>query len=287
MKIKITADSTADLSAELLEKYDIGIISLGISLGEDLFEDGKTIVPEQIYDYVAKTKKLPKTSAVNSEQYKEFFAQFFEQGYDAIVHINISSEMSASHRSAKMAQEEMQNVHVVDSQSLSTGMGLQAIYAAELAQSGKYSPQQIVEMLEARRANVQAGFIVDKLEYLYRGGRCNAVSMLGANLLKIKPCIEVHDGKMGMYGKCIGKFASCVLKYVTNTLNKYNNHDTSRIFITHTKIDSQIVEDVKQYIKQNTNFKEILETTAGSTITSHCGPNTIGILFYNDGEHNI
>lgn len=284
MKIKITADSTADLTPELVEKYNIGIVPLCVNLGDDIFEDGKTITPDQIYEYVEKNKKLPKTSAVNAEQYKEYFNKYLQEGYDAIIHLNISSEMSTTHQSAKLASEEINNVYVIDTGNLSTGMGIQAIYASELASSGNYSPEQIVEKVESRKGNVCAGFILDKLEYLYRGGRCSALSMLGANLLKLKPIIEVHNGKMGMYGKCLGKFDSCVLKYVAQTLNKYNTPDNTRVFLTHTKIDPEIIETVKNYLKENTNFKEIIETTAGATITSHCGPNTIGILFYNDGE---
>lgn len=284
MKIKITADSTADLSKELCEKYNIGIVPLGVCLGEDIFEDGKTITPDQIYDFVAQTKKLPKTSAVNAEQYKEHFKNFLAEGYDFLIHLNISNDMSTTHQSAKLAGEELGNVYVIDSANLSTGMGLQAIYASELVQSGKYTPEQIVQKVESRKSNICAGFILDKLEYLYRGGRCSAISMLGANLLKLKPIIEVHDGKMGMYGKCVGKFDKCVTKYVEQTLEKYNTPDNTRIFITHTKVDPEIIENVKNILQQKTQFKEIIETTAGATITSHCGPNTIGILFYNDGN---
>lgn len=284
MKVKITADSTVDLSPELVEKYNITIVPLCVNLGDDIFEDGKTINPDQIYNFVAATKKLPKTSAVNAETYKEYFNKVFAEGYDQIIHLNISGEMSTSHQSAKLAADELKNVFVIDSANLSTGMGIQAIYASELAQTGKYTAEQIVQKVVERQQNICAGFILDKLEYLYRGGRCSALSMLGANLLKLKPIIEVHNGKMGMYGKCLGKFENCVSKYVSQTLEKYNTPDTTRVFITHTKIDPAIVETVKQHLKQNTQFKEIIETTAGATITSHCGPNTIGILFYNDGE---
>ena len=144
MKIKITADSTADLSKELIEKYDIGIFALCVNLGDDIYEDGKNITPEQIYDFVSQTKKLPKTSAGNTEQYKEYFTSVLNQGYDAIIHLNISGEMSTTHQNTKLAGEELKNVFVVDSANLSTGMGLQAIYASELAQSGKYTAEQIV-----------------------------------------------------------------------------------------------------------------------------------------------
>lgn len=281
MKIKITADSTADLSKVLCEKYNIELIPLQVALGDENFEDGVSINPDMIYDYVAKNKQLPKTGAINQQGYFEKFKNILDSGYEGIIHFSLSSEMSVTHQNAKLAGEELQNVHVIDSQSLSTGIGIQAIYASELA-SQNMDIKEIVQKVEERKSKVQAGFVLDKLEYLYRGGRCNAISLLGANLLKIKPCIEVHDGKMGMTGKFMGKFASCVKKYVASTLEKYNNPDTTRIFVTHTKIDQEIVDEVIEYLKQNTQFAEILETTAGSTITSHCGPNTIGILFYNN-----
>ena len=284
MKIKITVDSTADFSKELCDKYDIGVIPLIVDLGDNSYLDGDTINPSMIYEYVKQTKKLPKTSAVNSEQYKEYFQKFFAEGYDAIIHFNLSSEMSTTHQNAKMLEEEIPNLFVIDSRTLSTGTALQAIYASELANTGKYEPKQIVELVEKRIPHTQASFVLDKLEYLYRGGRCSAVALLGANLLKIKPAIEVHNGKMGMSKKYIGNFQKCVMKYVRDTLEKYNTPDTKRIFITHTEIDPTIVEEVKKYLQENTKFEEIYETTAGATITSHCGSHTIGILYLNDGN---
>ena len=284
MKIKITVDSTADFSRELLEKYNISMIPLFVSLGEELYLDGESITPDMIFEYVAKTKQLPKTSAVNTEQYREQFQKFFNEGYDAIIHFNLSSEMSVTHNNAKILEDEMKNLFVIDSQTLSTATALEAIYAAELAKTNKYSPAEIVKKVEKRKEFAKASFIIDKLDYLYRGGRCNALVLLGANLLRIKPSIEVKNGKMGIGKKYIGKYDKCVLKYVEDTIKANPNPDTSRVFITHTKIDEQVVESVKKYLKENTDFEEILETTAGATITSHCGPNTIGILFFADGK---
>lgn len=284
MKIKITVDSTADLSQELCEKYNIKVIPLCVNLGENLYLDGVSISPDMIYEYVTKTKQLPKTSAVNGETYRKEFAQLFAEGYDAVIHFNISSEMSITHQNAKNLMEDFKNLFVIDSQTLSTGTALQAIYAAELASTEKYSAEEIVKKVEERKQYAEASFVLDKLTYLYKGGRCNALVLFGANLLKIKPSIEVHNGKMGVGKKYFGKFESCVMKYVKDILETYKNPDNTRIFITHTKIDSKIVDMVKEYLKENTNFKEILETTAGATVTSHCGSNTIGILFYTDGE---
>ena len=284
MKIKIVVDSTADLSKELCEKYDIAVLPLCVGLGDKIYLDGVDINPDMIYEHVAKTKQLPKTSAVNSETYRENFEKIFASGYDAIIHFNLSSEMSVTHQNAKMLMEDMKNLYVIDSYTLSTATALQAIYASELAKTEKYTAEEIVAKVEARKEFAEASFVLDKLEYLYRGGRCSAIALFGANLLKIKPSIEVHNGKMGVGKKYFGKFDGCVIKYVRDIIEKYKTPDNTRIFITHTKIDPQIVENVKSYLKENTQFKEIIETTAGSTITSHCGPNTIGILFYTDGE---
>ena len=283
MKIKITVDSTADLSKELCEKYNIEVLPLTVALGENIYQDGVNISTDMIYEHVTKTKQLPKTSAVNYLTYKEKFESIFSQGYEAIIHFNISKEMSVTHQNAKMAQEELKNLYVIDSQTLSTGTALQAIYASELVEMG-LSAEEIVKKVEERKNFAQASFVLDKLEYLYRGGRCSAIALFGANLLKIKPSIEVKNGKMGVGKKYFGKYENCVMKYVKDILDAYKNPDYTRIFITHTKIDNEIVETVRKYLQENTKFKEILETTAGATVTSHCGSNTLGILFYTDGE---
>ena len=286
MKIKISVDSTADLSKELCEKFNIKVIPLCVNLGDNLYQDGVNITPEQIYDHVTRTKQLPKTSAVNTELYKKEFLEIFASGYDAIIHFNLSGEMSVTHQNAKNLKEDFENLYVIDSRTLSTATALQAIYASELAQQENITPEQIVEKVEARKEFAQASFVLDKLDYLYRGGRCSALALFGANLLKIKPSIEVHNGKMGVGKKYFGKYENCVMKYVRDILEKYKNPDNTRVFITHTKINEEIVDEVKKYLKENTKFKEILETTAGSTITSHCGSNTLGVLFFTDGDEN-
>lgn len=284
MKIKITTDSTADLSNELYKAFNIEPIPLSVTLGDKVYLDGVDITPDMIYDYVKSARQLPKTSAVNSELYRQKFEEIFKQGYDAIIHFNISASMSTSYQNAKNVAGEMKNVFVVDSKNLSSAIGLQAMYASELAKTEKYTPEQIVEMVTKRIPFCEASFVVDKLDYLYKGGRCNALAVLGANLLKLKPCIEVVNGAMGMTRKYIGRLDKSVQKYVKETLQKYNTPDTKRIFITHTAIEPEIVESIKKYLKENTKFEEIYETIAGSTVTSHCGSHTIGILFFNDGK---
>ena len=213
----------------------------------------------------------------------EKFENILNQGYDAIIHFNLSSEMSVTHQNALNASKEFKNVYVIDSRSLSTGVGLSVLYACELRDKG-LKAEEIVEKVKARIPYVQASFIINKLDYLHKGGRCSSIALLGANLLKIKPSIEVVNGKMGMAKKYMGKFEKCIVNYVNDTLTKYNNMDTTRVFLTHTKTASENIELIKNILKEKANFKEIIETTAGSTITSHCGENTIGILYFNDNN---
>ena len=281
MKIKITTDSVADLNNEIYEKYDIGVLPLYVRLGDNEYKDGVNITTNDIYSYVAETNKLPKTAAISALEYQEKFEEYLQSGYDAIVHISLSNEMSVTHNNAKTASEQIKNVYVVNSKSLSTGVGLLVLYACELRDAG-LSAQEIVNKLEERVPFVQASFILDKLNYLHKGGRCSSVALLGANLLKIKPNIEVKDGKMGVSKKYIGKFDKSLPNYINDTLAKFNNYDTKRVFVTHTKIDQKYVDMAKEILRNNTNFEEIIETTAGSTITSHCGENTIGILYFNN-----
>lgn len=278
MKIKVSVDSCADLSKELIEKYDIGVMPLRVLLGEKDHADGVDITPKDIYEYVGKTGNLPKTAAATEESFRELFEGYLKE-YDKVIHFNISGEMSVTHTNACHAAENFNgNVVVIDSKSLSTGIGVQAVNAAKLCAS-ETDFDAIVEKVKQTVDKVQASFILDKLNYLHKGGRCSSVALLGANLLKIKPCIEVNEGKMGMARKYMGNFAKNVEKYVVDTLEKYPSYDDSICFITHTEIDPQIVETVKNILKEKSNFKEIAETEAGCTITSHCGSNTIGILY--------
>ena len=284
MKIKILADSTADLTKEICEKFDIEQLPLTVSLGENDYFDGVTINPQMIYDYVKQTNQLPKTSAINQMTYEHAYQKVFDEGYNGIVHFTISSEMSTCYNNAVAASKQFENVAVVDSRTLSTGIALLAMYASELAKQGKFSAQEIAKKAEARIPFDQTSFVVDKLNYLYKGGRCSAVSLFGANLLKIKPSIVVKTGNMGVDKKYFGNLEKVLIKYIQDTLQKYSNPDYTRIFVTHTQLDKQIVDKVVDYLKQNTQFKEIWETTAGSTVTSHCGSHTLGILYLNDGD---
>lgn len=282
MKIKISADSTCDLSKELIEKNNISIMPLCVSLGDKNCLDGVTISPQDIYDYYAAEKKLPKSGARSAEEYTEFFNGIFAEGYDAVVHFTISADMSASYNNAAIAAREMDNVFVVDSRQLSTGIGLLVLDACDKAAEGM-SAKDIAERAVSRTVDTRSSFIVDTLEFLYKGGRCSALALLGANLLQIKPCLEVKGGLIGVASKPMGRYRRCVAKYCQNIRNNITNPDKKRCFITHTKMDEGIAEEVMETVKSWGIFDEVLETTAGCTVTTHCGANTIGILYINDG----
>lgn len=275
MKIAITAESTIDLPQELLEKFDIHTIPFHVLLGDNEYKDGE-VSPKDIFDYVKKTKNLPKTSAVNQYDYEEFFKSMLEN-YDAVVHFALSSEISSSCSNAKEAAKKFDNVYVVDSRSLSTGIALQAIYANKLALKG-LSAEEVYKRACSRVGDVQAGFILDRLDYLYKGGRCSALQLFGANLLKLKPEIAVRNGKMGVEKKYRGKLDEVLKTYAKNLLEKHPDPELDEVFITYSTADQQVVDDLTTLLKAR-GFKNVYTTTAGCTITSHCGENCLGVLF--------
>ena len=278
MKVKITSDSTCDLSPELLRQYGISITPLSVCCGERIGADGTEITPEDIYAYVEAEGKLPKTSAVNVADYIKEFRRWTEQGC-CVVHFCISSEFSSTYQIACLAAGEFEHVTVVDSRNLSTGQGLLVLHAAEMAADGR-DAQEIRESCSALARQVEASFVIDRLDYLYKGGRCSALSALGGNLLRLKPCIEVHDGKMTPGKKYRGNIEKVMLQYVEERLENRTDIDKHRIFITHTKCSPEAVQAVRgKILEMAPDFEEILETDAGATVTSHCGPNTLGILF--------
>lgn len=281
MKIKICADSTCDLSPELIAKYNVGIMPLHVTLGAADYLDGVTIQPDDIYAYYAANKKLPRSGARSAEEYREFFRSFLDDGYDAVVHYNISADMSGSHDYAVAGAEELANVYVVDSRNLSTGTGLLVLDACDMAEKGM-SPEDIAERSRKRVSSVRASFIIDKLEFLYKGGRCSSLAYLGANLLQINPVIEVKDGRMGIATKPMGRYNRCIEKYAEWVKKTCTSPDKTRCFVTHTKMDEGLNERVMEVVRSWGIFDEIHDTTAGCTVTTHCGSNTIGILFIND-----
>ena len=276
-KIIITSDSTCDLSTELKERYGIKIIPLGITLGTEVFRDGIDITPDDIYAHHEKTGELPKTTASNVGECIDFFKPFVDEGY-SVIHFTISSAMSSTYNNTCMAAEEFDNVYVIDSKNLSTGGGLLVIAAAEMAKSGM-AAEDIVKEINALAPCVDASFVIDSLEYLYKGGRCSALSVLGANLLKLKPCIEVKNGSMGVGKKYRGVYGTVLKQYVEERLQNPEDIDTSRVFVTHAGCDAQIVEDIVNQVKATGLFDEVFITRAGCTVSSHCGANTLGVLF--------
>lgn len=277
MKVKLISDSTCDLSPELIKKYDIEILPLYVSIGDKNLKDGAEVSPDDIYRYVDESGKLPSTAAPNLADFLDLFKKWRDEGYE-VVHFNISGDFSSSYHNACLAAEEVGGVYVVDSRNLSTGQGLVVLYGAELAAQGK-SAKEIFDLCSAITPKVEASFVVDSIDYLRKGGRCSAVAALGANLLKLKPCIEVIDGKMTPSKKFRGKIDKVIIQYVTERLSGRDDIDTHRIFITHTRCDKEIVDEVRSKIAEYFKFDEVLETVAGCTVTSHCGPYTLGILF--------
>ena len=280
MKIRISADSTCDLTSELIEQYDVKIAPLYILMDDRALRDGIECTREDIFAYTSRTGKLCGTAAVSIADYLDFFGEELRT-HDQIVHFTISSDMSACFQNACDAAEEFPGrVFVVDSRSLSTGIGHLVIDGALLAREGK-SGEEIQAILDERREKLNVSFVIDTLDYLRKGGRCSTVAALGANLLKLKPCIEVHDGKMSVAKKYRGTLAKAIESYVTDRIKDHDDFDTKRVFITDSGVDMEIVETVEKLLREYGGFEEIHHTLAGSTISGHCGPGCLGILYYN------
>ncbi len=277
MNLKITTDSTCDLSLKLIEQYKIEIVPLSIQIGEKSLKDGLEISAQQVVDSYEKTGILAKTAAVSIGEYIEVFRKWRKQGYH-VIHINISSEFSSCHQNAILAAEEIGGVTVLDSRNLSTGQGHIVIKAAKMAEEGK-SPDEIKSFMEHYVNKVDASFLLDTLTYLHKGGRCSAVAALGANLIKLKPCIEVKNGKMSVGKKYRGDLAKCYRQYIKDRLSQIESLEDELIFVTHSPCEQKIIDTAIGEVTKYNYFKDIELTTAGCTITSHCGPNTLGILY--------
>ncbi len=277
MSIRITTDSTCDLG-ESIQKRGIGVVPLSVILGPKTYKDGIDIVPQDIFSYVAKTNELPKTAAPSIGDYEDFFRPYVENG-DTVIHFNISSKSSSSYSSAVGAAKLFgDKVHIVDSKALSSGQGLLVMKACDLAEEGK-SAEEIVNTVNILRDKVNTSFIPDRLDYLFKGGRCSRMQMYGANILKIHPMIIMVDGQLTVKKKVRGSMEKCIVSYIEDLYEQYPKYDKTRCFITHSNADESVVEVAKARTKELFSFDEILETTAGSIITSHCGRNTLGLLF--------
>lgn len=277
MNIKIISDSTCDLSAELLRKYDIAITPLIVMKADAEYEDGVTITPAEIFAHVAAGGNLCSTAARSVGFYQDTFAKYADK-YDGIIHINIGSGFSSSYQNASLAAEEFDNVRCIDSQNLSTGQGLVVLKACELAKTAQ-SLDELAQQLREFAEHVEASFLVDKLDYLVKGGRCSSAAALGANLLNLKPCIEVKNGKMVVVKKYRGNYAKSLAAYVKDRLANRDDLDHSTLFITQTVVDDECYEAVKSSVAACAPFETVYETTAGCTVSCHCGPGTLGVLF--------
>ena len=277
MNIRITSDSTCDLG-RLVEENNIGIVPLRVNLGEYSFHDGVDIVPTDIFEFVANTGVLPKTSAPSIGEYEEFFKKQLES-YDAVIHFNISAKSSGSHNMAMQAAESFgEKVRVIDSKALSSGQGLLVMKAVDLLKAGK-SLDEIVDTVLAYRSKVNTSFIPDSLDYLHKGGRVSGMIKTVAGMFKIHPLILMDDGQLISGKKYKGRMNVIIKQYIEDLKAMYPAYDKTRCFVTHSTADAELVSIAKEKVKEIFDFDEVVETVAGSIVTSHCGRNTLGVLF--------
>ena len=278
-KIILSADSTCDLDSELKERYQVNYFPLHIILDGKDYKDNVDITPKEIYQAYYDRKILPKTAAVNVEEYVAHFRPWVEQGYD-VIHINLGSALSSVYQNCCLAAQELGHVHVIDSCNLSTGTGLLVVAAGKMIRQG-LDAETIARNLRARTSKCHASFILDTLTFLHAGGRCSSVAALGANMLKLKPCIQVdnRDGRMGVGKKYRGSLDKVLVKYVKDELARYADINPELLFITHSGISDEYIELVREAVEETLQFDEIHITRASCTISCHCGPNTLGILF--------
>ena len=275
MRIRFSADSTCDMSAAFIDRYQVKVIPLCVELEGKLYRDGVDISPEMIIDRVNQGADLPKTSAINAAEYEQVFDELLKD-CDAVIHFNISSEFSSCFQNARLAAED-KPVYCVDSRNLSSGIALVLAEAADLVEEGK-TPEEIMESIPAICDKVDASFIVDRLDYLYKGGRCSMIAMLGANMLHLRPCIEVKEGKMTVGKKYRGTYERCARQYLLDRMKDKDSICTKRVYITHTGLAESALEGIRKIVNDTIPFADVFETRAGCSITSHCGDNTFGIL---------
>lgn len=277
MKVIVTADSTCDLGPDICRSHGIRMAPLSVIIGSDVHHDGVDVTPADIFA-AAERNIAVKTAAVNEYEYHELFSELLKDGETEIVHVCISSRMSSCYKDAEAAARKLERVHVVDSRSLSSGSGLLVMKALDLAADGM-SASEIASMLTSSRDLVDASFTVQQVDYLHRGGRCNGLEALGARLLHIHPCIEVHNGSMAPGKKYRGSVQHYLKHYIEDRLENSADIDLTRAFITHSPCDEETVSLAVERVKSYGLFREVLETPAGCTVCSHCGPNTLGLLF--------
>lgn len=279
MSIKIVADSTCDLPRELLERYDITILPLSINKDGQFYKDGAEITPADIFAHEDAGGAICSTAAVNVSEFTDCFTQYSSR-HDAVICVTISAEMSSCYQNACLAAESFPNVYVVDSRNLSSAQGLITLEAARLAEKG-YIGKEIAVLLRKEAHKMQSSFLIDQLDYLKMGGRCSSIAALGANIMHLKPCIEVYDGKMRVGKKYRGSFERCMYQYTKELLDLYPNSRTDTVFVVHPAADRAAVDAAMRALREDGRFQEIYEARTGCTVACHCGPNTIGVMFLN------
>lgn len=277
MHIKITSDSTCDLPRELVAEHNIEIVPLTVVKDGQSYSDGVNITPADIFAHIAAGGDLCSTAALGVGEYQDVFAKYTGE-YDGVLHINISAEFSSSYQNACLAAEEFDNVRVVDSRNLSTGQGLVVLKACELAKTCQ-SLDDLQDQLNEFTSRIESSFLLDQLKYMVKGGRCSAVAALGANLLNLKPCIEVKDGKMSVVKKYRGSYSKCLASYVKERLSGREDLDDGTLFITSTPISEDCLQAVSDAVKEYSIFQNTYWNEAGCTVSCHCGPGTLGLLF--------
>ena len=277
MRIKVTSDSTCDLGAALLEKHDITLANLSVMKDGVAYADGITITPADIFAHVAAGGALCSTAALGVGDYQDLFARYASD-YDAVVHISISAEFSSSYQNACIAAAEFDNVRVIDSRNLSTGQGLVVLAACDMRENCTDLDALCADLAELT-GRVEASFVLDRLDYMVKGGRCSSATALGANLLNLKPCIEVRNGKMSVVKKYRGNYSKCLANYVKDRLDGRDDLAAKRLFVTRTPVSEESYAAVMDAVSKYSQFDEVYETEAGCTVSCHCGPGTLGVLF--------
>ncbi len=276
--IRVCADSTCDLSPEILRDYDVATIPLYVVLDGVAHKDGVEITPDELYAYVAKNGKPGSTAAINVDEYITFFSKMKEDA-DTVIHFTISAELSSCYQNACIAAQEVGGVYVIDSRSLTTGIGLLALRSCELARKGM-AAEVIVSYIREMVGRVEASFIPESLDYLKLGGRCSGAAALGANLLRIKPCLQLREGTIQVGKKYTGSLESVIMKYIGDKLSRLEDVDLSRVFITHSGLtDPLLLDKIKDAVLAIAPFEDVLVCRANCTVSNHCGPNTVGVIF--------
>lgn len=277
-KIKITCDSTCDLTNELYDRHNVEVIPLEINLGGVYYKDSIDITSDKIFDYVSETGVLPKTAAIPTAKYTEVFKKYTDEGY-SVIHINISSEFSSCHQNAVNAAKELPGVYVIDSRNLSSGSGHLVLAASEMVLGGMEA-SAIADKLNEIKEKLDVSFVLQTLDYLKKGGRCSSLAALGASILMLCPEIEVTEGTMRARRKYRGKIKKTISDYIKGRIGGRDDIDTKRAFITHSGVPAEIVEEMKALVLELQPFEELIETVAGCTVSSHCGPECLGVLFF-------